>query len=235
MDVLSGKKKDGLEMKKYPSVKAVLLAITVICSIEFFTSRLEKVTILSIDSAFTTAGNSLVESIMLKNKNSKGNNFQLDTFKVKQEIEIVSFKASSPKIVYDGMTLEELASKLDRSLSSTLSGYGLSFAKHSIDYGVDPYLAVAITLLETGCTWGCSSLVTNCNNVGGMKGAGSCNGGSYAVFSTLEEGIESMISNLSRNYIQKGLVTPEQINTKYATSSTWASKVNNYIEKIKNI
>ena len=70
MDVLSGKKKDGLEMKKYPSVKAVLLAITVICSIEFFTSRLEKVTILSIDSAFTTAGNSLVESIMLKNKNS---------------------------------------------------------------------------------------------------------------------------------------------------------------------
>ena len=75
---------------------------------------------------------------------------------------------------------------------------------------------------------------SSCNNVGGMKGSGGCNGGSYAVFESLDAGIEAMISNLSRNYIQQGLVTPEQINTKYATSTTWASKVNNYIEKVRN-
>ena len=150
---------------------------------------------------------------------------------VKQEIEVLSFKASSPVVVYDGMTMEELASKLDRSLSSNLSGYGHAFAKYSIEYGVDPYLAVAITLHETGCKWNCSNLVTSCNNVGGMKGSGC---GSYASFNTLEEGIEAMISNLSRNYISQGLTTPETIGTKYAASSTWATKINYYMDTIRN-
>ena len=150
---------------------------------------------------------------------------------VKQEIEVLSFKASSPVVVYDGMTMEELASKLDRSLSSNLSGYGHAFAKYSVEYGVDPYLAVAITLHETGCKWNCSNLVTSCNNVGGMKGSGC---GSYASFNTLEEGIEAMISNLSRNYISQGLTTPETIGTKYAASSTWATKINYYMDTIRN-
>ena len=157
-----------------------------------------------------------------------------DEKELKQEIEIISLKASTPAIIYEGMTLDELALKLNNSLSSDLSGYGMSFAKYSTQYGVDPYLALAITLLETGCKWGCSSLVKQCNNVGGMKGAGSCLGSSYATFASLDAGIEAMIKNLSYNYIQKGLVTPEQINTRYATSSTWAYKVNNYISAIRN-
>ena len=107
----------------------------------------------------------------------------------------------------------------------------IHFARYSIEYGVDPYLAVAITLHETGCKWNCSNLVQSCNNVGGMKGSGC---GSYASFNTLEEGIEAMISNLSRNYISQGLTTPESIGTKYAASSTWASKINYYIDTIRN-
>ena len=229
MNSLSGKKKDGLEMKKLPSVKAVLLAITVICSIEIFTNLIEGITIISLDSAYTTASNAVIESVMLKNQTKK-----LQEKELKQEIEIISLKASTPAIVYEGMTLDELALKLNNSLSSDLSGYGMSFAKYSTQYGVDPYLALAITLLETGCKWGCSSLVKQCNNVGGMKGAGSCLGSSYATFASLDAGIEAMIKNLSYNYIQKGLVTPEQINTRYATSSTWAYKVNNYISAIRN-
>ena len=236
MNSLSGKKKDGLEMKKLPSVKAVLLAITVICSIEIFTNLIEGITIISLDSAYTTASNAVIESVMLKNQTKKLQEKELkfDEKELKQEIEIISLKASTPVIVYEGMTMDELALKLNNSLSSTLSGYGMSFAKYSIQYGVDPYLALAITLLETGCKWGCSSMVTKCNNVGGMKGAGSCLGTSYATFQSLDAGIEAMIRNLANNYIQKGLVTPEQINTKYATSSTWAYKVNNYINVIRN-
>jgi len=221
-------------MKKLPSIKAILLAIIVISSIEFLTNRLEQITVLSLDSAITTTGNSVIESILLKKQREKLNDVELHNESFTQEIEIVSLKAATPTIVYDGMTLEELAKKLDLSLNSSLSGYGMSFAKYSLEYNVDPYLVVAITLLETGCTWNCSSLVKNCNNVGGMKGKGACNGGSYAVFESLDAGIEAMVSNLSRNYIQRGLVTPEQINTKYAQSSTWANKVNNYINKIKN-
>ena len=202
--------------------------------IQLVSGRLEKLTILSLDSTLTTTGNSFIEALMLKNQRESLNKEpeinNVDKV-VKQEIEVLSFKASSPVVVYDGMTMEELASKLDRSLSSNLSGYGHAFAKYSVEYGVDPYLAVAITLHETGCKWNCSNLVTSCNNVGGMKGSGC---GSYASFNTLEEGIEAMISNLSRNYISQGLTTPETIGTKYAASSTWATKINYYMDTIRN-
>ena len=74
------------------------------------------------------------------------------------------------EIVYDGMTLNELAEKLNRYLKSNLSGMGMVYASKSIELGVDPYLAVAISMHETGCKWGCSKLTRECNNVGGMKG-----------------------------------------------------------------
>ena len=138
-------------------------------------------------------------------------------------------------IVYDGMTLYELGEKLDRSLKSSLSGYGQTIALYALKYDVDPYMAVAIMLHETGCASGkCSTLTSSCNNVGGMKGGPTCGNGSYRRFNSLEDGIESFMKNLSNNYIKKGLTTPETINTKYAASTTWANQVKNYINKIKN-
>ena len=59
-------------------------------------------------------------------------------------------------IVYDGMTMSELTEKLNRSLKSTIAGKGDIFASYSLERGVDPYLAVSIMLLETGCKWSCS-------------------------------------------------------------------------------
>ena len=58
--------------------------------------------------------------------------------------------------VYEGMTIEELTDKLNRSLNSNVAGYGNLFATYSLEKGVDPYLAVAIMLHETGCKWKCS-------------------------------------------------------------------------------
>lgn len=139
-----------------------------------------------------------------------------------------------PIIVYDDMTLDELSEKLNRVLTSTLEGTGSHFATKSLELGVDPYLAVAIVLHETGCKWNCSSLVRYCNNVGGMKGAPGCNGGSYKAFNTLEEGIDAFLENLANNYYAYGLTTPEAINKKYAASTSWASKINYYINYIKN-
>ena len=54
---------------------------------------------------------------------------------------------------------------------------------------------------ETGCTWGCSKLVKECNNVGGQKGTPSCNGGSYKAYNTLDEGIIGFLDNIYYNYI----------------------------------
>lgn len=142
-------------------------------------------------------------------------------------------EARKQMIVYDGLTLDELSAKLDKSLNSTLSGQGTTFATYATELGIDPYLSVAIVLHETGCKWNCSTLLKQCNNVGGMKGSPGCNGGSYKAFPSLEEGIRAYMDNLYRNYFSVGLTTPETIGPKYAASSTWAEKVNAYINEIK--
>ena len=136
-------------------------------------------------------------------------------------------------IVYDGMTMSELTEKLNRSLKSTIAGKGDIFASYSLERGVDPYLAVSIMLLETGCNWSCSSLMKKCNNVGGQKGSPSCDGGSYKSYPSLDEGIKGFIDNIADNYYAYGLTTPEAMNKKYAASNMWAIKVNNYISSVK--
>ena len=134
------------------------------------------------------------------------------------------------EIVYDGKTLEELTETINNSLNSTIANKGYLIASYSLEKGVDPYMATAIILHETGCKWNCSRLVRECNNVGGQKGSGC---GSYGYFNSLDEGIMAFIDNLERNYISYGLTTPEQINPKYAEDRTWYKKVNKYIEEIK--
>lgn len=88
-------------------------------------------------------------------------------------------------------------------------------------------------LHETGCKSNCSSLVRNCNNVGGQKGSPGCNGGAYKAFATLDDGIIGFINNLHKNYYAKGLNTIERIAPKYAASSAWPAKIRSYVEQIR--
>ena len=76
-----------------------------------------------------------------------------------------------------------------------------------------------------------SYLAKVCNNVGGQKGSGC---GQYASFDTLEDGIYAFISNIKRNYVDYGLLDADAMHHKYAEDPGWASKVNRYVEKIKN-
>lgn len=135
--------------------------------------------------------------------------------------------------VFEGMTIEELSEKIERNLNSTISGKGTLIASYSLQLGIDPYLATAIILHETGCKWNCSSLVNSCNNVGGQKGSPGCNGGSYKYYPTLDEGIMGYLDNLYKNYWSHGLTTTTAIGPKYAGSTTWASQVNSYINTIR--
>ena len=220
-------------MEKLPSVKALSGAINVIFLFLVWVFFYKSVIVMEFQSDVSTMGSYLRTRSFFQNdikKQSEQKEVEViqSVLEVPMSLEVVS------NIVYDGMTKEELGAKLNRSLKSTLSGYGDKFADLSLEYGVDPYVAVAIVLLETGCNSGrCSSLVRTCNNVGGMKGNPGCGGGSYARFSSLENGIEAFIKNLSLNYYQRGLTTVELIGKKYAESNTWATKVNRYISKIK--
>lgn len=137
-------------------------------------------------------------------------------------------QVEEPEVVYEGLTLEELGSKIDNVLNSSLEGYGTTIANLALESGVDPVVAASIILVETGCKWTCSSLVRNANNVGGMKASS----GRYASFETLEAGLEAFINNLAKNYYAKGLTTPEQINTKYAANPNWHDDVYYYVEAI---
>ena len=133
------------------------------------------------------------------------------------------------QVVWDNLTLDELSEKLERSMNSSLKGKGRLFATYSIELGLDPYLALAITLHETGCAYSCSGLVQTHNNLGGLKGGN----GKYMSFPTLDDGIKGYLDILYNRYYSKGLTTPEKMNPVYAQSTTWASKVNWYMNKIK--
>lgn len=139
----------------------------------------------------------------------------------------LSYNHYQEEVVYQGLTLSQLGAKIEKSFNSDLSGYGETLASLALDQNVDPIVAASIILLETGCTWSCSSLVKNYHNVGGMRG----NGG-YLKYDTLEEGLQAFINNLANNYYAKGLNTPELINTKYATNPNWYQKVYYYVNII---
>ncbi len=138
-----------------------------------------------------------------------------------------------PRIeVYEGMTLEEVAAQLEKTLKNDLSGHGLFIASKSIEMGVDPFVATAIMMHETGCGQAqCSSLARNCYNFGGQKGKGC---GAYKRYNSIDEGLEGIIYNLYKNYYAMGLNTVEKIGPKYAESTTWVQTVNWYVNKIKN-
>ena len=136
-----------------------------------------------------------------------------------------------PEIVYDGLTMDELAAKLERSMKNELSGKGYLYASYSLEKGVDPYLALAISLEETGCNWNCSYILKTCNNVGGMIGSGC---GSYSAWPTLDDGIRAFIDNIYKNYVAYGLTTADTMNPKYAENPAWSTNVNRYISSIKS-
>lgn len=231
-------------MKKLPSVRVIYMTIiaTILVNIifSFDYNVKQKDRVISSDTNILALRSSIekvdyAKENMTLNKNKKEKLVEVETTNAIVSDVLIEEEIIEPEIVFDGMTLEQLGEKLDRSLKSTLSGQGITIANYALAYDVDPYLAVAIILHETGCNSGkCSTLVRKCNNVGGMKGGPNCGNGSYKRFETLEEGIKSFMKNLSNNYIKKGLTTPEAMNRKYAESNTWAQKVKYYIKKVKN-
>ena len=217
----------------------LVLGCAIPLSLPFFGKEVLESQIAQIEKETTTtnvvANETLAPDVTVVNVAKAAVKEETPVVPVKNEVKPVAAPVVKPEadIVYDGMTLDQLTAKLNKSLGSTISGKGSLYSSYALQKGVDPYVALAITLHETGCKWNCSKIVRECNNVGGMKGSPGCNGTSYKAFNTIDEGIMSYIDNLSENYYKKGLTTVEAINKKYAASSTWSTQINRYINEIK--
>lgn len=146
----------------------------------------------------------------------------------------LNFNLYDEKILQEIIAEEEkdtvLIRKINSVLTGDLKGYGSFIVEKSKALNIDPVLATSIILVETGCISNCSKLVQICNNVGGIKGKGC---GSYAKFKSLEYGINSFLTNLAKNYYQKGLNTPKLINKKYAQNKNWHKNVIYYMNLIQ--
>ncbi|SFX75294.1 Mannosyl-glycoprotein endo-beta-N-acetylglucosaminidase [Thermoactinomyces sp. DSM 45891] len=128
-----------------------------------------------------------------------------------------------------------------QELNQKLQGKGVfegkadAFIAAGQRHGVDPVLVVAIAFHETG--QGSSKAVKSRNNPGGLMGKGG-----LMSFSSLDEGIDKMTSNLYRLYIKEGLTTPETIGPKYAPIGAandptslnrhWVPSVSKYIGEL---
>lgn len=120
--------------------------------------------------------------------------------------------------------LKVLRRKGENVLSENVDAYLLA----CVEFGVDCGFLAAIGAHETG--YGTSGLVTNYNNISGMRctnnkdfidafgilGCVETNHGPFSVYDTVENSIRHKAYWLKVNYIDKGLVTIDQVWNKYA-------------------
>lgn len=128
-----------------------------------------------------------------------------------KEAEVKTSTITTQQIPQDTTTLEKNVqneTKQEEEYKCTLGHETACKIKiKAEEYGIDWKIAVAISKWETG-SW-TSNIYNNKNNVGGMY----CRG--FISYNSLDEGIEAFISNLKRNYYDKGLNTIEKIGSKY--------------------
>jgi len=97
--------------------------------------------------------------------------------------------------------------------------------RYAAQYRVDWRLIEAIIIHETGNRT--SRAFRQLNNSCGMMGR---NG--LMRFESEAAGVRACASNIRRNYLNRGLKTMEQMNTKYATSRAWAGKIQHFYQRL---
>lgn len=112
---------------------------------------------------------------------------------------------------------------------SPMTPYADFIVKTSDKYGLDYRLITAIAMKESGL--GKLMPHDNCNNAWGY---GIHKRGTLC-FDTWEEGIETVSKGLRENYLNLGLVTPEEIMSKWIPHSPeglWAVHVEDYMSRL---
>lgn len=96
-------------------------------------------------------------------------------------------------------------------------------------YSVDWRLVVAIAGAESTF---CRNIPANSNNCWGWGIPTGAKSG--LEFTNIREGITVVTRGLREKYIDKGLITIEQIGKVYAASPAWSHKIRYFLDKIEN-
>ena len=114
---------------------------------------------------------------------------------------------------------------LEAHLLGVLSGKSQAFYNAQEKYGINATFLIGIANQESG--YGLSAVAKKYNNIGGMRTSKG-----YIKYKSVEECIDSIASNLQRNYVQKGLKTPPQIGKKYCETAAWPKAIVSQMNKI---
>lgn len=114
------------------------------------------------------------------------------------------------------------------SFNSPLAPYSKKIVQEADKNGIDFRLLVAISRQESN---GCKVIPEGSYNCWGW---GIHERGTLH-FDSFDQGIETVSAGLKKNYIDKGLVTPEEIMSKYTPSSpgTWSHAVGQFISDME--
>lgn len=112
---------------------------------------------------------------------------------------------------------------------SPLAGLGKFIVTTADNYGLDPYLFVAIAQQESNL---CKKIPENSYNCWGW---GIHSRGTLK-FTGYQEAITAVIQGLTQDYLSKGLIDPATIMSKYTPLSTgsWAAGVNQFLEELRS-
>ena len=111
---------------------------------------------------------------------------------------------------------------------SPLEPYAQDIVAAASEYGLDYRLIPAIAMQESNL---CRKIPKDSNNCWGF----GIYGGKVHKFSDYKEGIYAVSKTLGTKYKDKGLVTPEQIMTRWTPSSngSWAFSVNHFMDRLE--
>lgn len=113
---------------------------------------------------------------------------------------------------------------------SPMVGLGDYIVKTADRFALDPYLVVAIAQQESNLG---KLMPPNCHNAWGW---GIHSEGTLC-FDSWQEGVNTFISGLAEKYLAYGLHTPEEIMTKYNSTSpngAWAKGVNQFLTELQS-